>query len=319
MDFDAVCSFLETATERLENTWQLDRLSDVAQRRVPDLITSNQDTILRADVSTLWANWFLESICDPEKFLENYPGYAHVVYAVNMEVPLIFPALADEKRKALVQQISLLISKEITRRRTKKRIGFDSKVKYSLFDIYGPQVRCWICGYKFSQWAIDKFLERGTNISIPQPQFVDYLKLHGLKKRDFQIEVDHMFPFSHGGDDDLNNLRLTCGWCNNHKSDRLSLYDVVSKPSSINHPKLGRVSVPHPFWIVRLLCLHRKCEHEGGCNKTVENSELTVGARHINGSMNPMNLRVTCIEHDNIGSNRYIGRAVAEKLVKKSQ
>jgi 5-methylcytosine-specific restriction endonuclease McrA len=317
MNFDAICSFLEATSARFETSWQVANLNRIAERRVPDFITGRQDTVLRADINTLWTQWFLESICDPEKFVEVYPGYAYIVHAVKIEVPLLFTNIEVSKHGELIKLISRLVDKEIQRRQTRNRIAFDSSIKDALWDVYGPEPRCWICGYKFSQWAINKFLGRRTYEEIPQPQFIDYIKPRGLNRRDFQIEIDHVFPFVGGGGDDPNNLRIACGWCNSHKSDHLSIYDVAAKPSVIQHPRLGRMSIPHPFWSIRLLSLHRRCEYEGGCDKTVENAELTVTSRHKEGSMNPVNLRVTCLDHDHFGSDRYISTALAQRFFKK--
>jgi hypothetical protein len=317
MNFDAICSFLENTSTRLETSWQMQSLNSIAGLRVPDFITGRQDTVLRADINTLWTQWFLESICDPERFVESSPDYAHIVHAVKIEVPSLFTNIEVSKHGELIKQISRLVYKEIQRRQTRNRIAFDTSIKDALWDVYGPEPRCWICGYKFSQWAIDKFLGCKTVEEIPQPQFIDYLKPRGLNERDFQIEIDHVFPFAGGGGDDPSNLRLVCGWCNSHKRNRLSIYDVAAKPPVIQHPNLGRVSVPHPFWSVRLLSLHRRCEHEGGCDKTIENSELTVTSRHQEGSMNPVNLRVTCLDHDHIGSKRFISKKLAQSLFKK--
>ena len=314
MNFDAILLFLESTSARLEASWQMDSLNRIAHSRVPDFITGKQDTVLKADITTLWTQWFLEAICDPER---NYPDYAHIIYAVRNEVPILFANVEVDKQSELIRQISRLVQKEVQRRQMRDRTAFDLSTKDALWDVYGPEPRCWICGYKFSQWAIDKFLGRVTSEENPQPQFIDYLKPRGLNKRDFQMEIDHVFPFAGGGDNDLNNLRIACGWCNAYKSDRLSIYDVAAKPPVIQHPKLGRVSIPHPFWTVRLLSLHRRCEYAQGCNKTVENSELTVTSRHQEGSMNPVNLRLTCLDHDHLGSNRFISKALAERLLKK--
>lgn len=319
MNFDEINRFLEKTSDRLENTWQISNLSNIAQTRIPDFITGNQDVILRADITTLWTQWFLESICDPERFIENYPGYAHVVHSVKNEIPFLFSNIPIAKHGEIIRQISKLLDGEIKRRHIQHRVTFDSRIKNMLLDIYGSEPRCWICGYKFSTWAMKKFSGQITSEEVPQPQFIDYLMPRGLNSRDLQIEIDHVFPFSEGGEEDIENLRLACGWCNVHKSNRLSLYDVASKPGIIHHPNLGRVTVPHPFWNVRLLSLHRQCQHEGGCDRTVDNAELTITSRHPKGSMNPMNLRVTCIEHDNIGSNRFIAKTAAEHLFKKVQ
>jgi 5-methylcytosine-specific restriction endonuclease McrA len=317
MDFDAISSFLEKSAGRGENVWQLNSLSAIANHRIPDVVTGIQDTLLRADMTTLWTQWFLESICDPERFVERYPCYGHIVHAVNAEAPSVFVNVDINKRAELVKQISRLINDEVRRRQSRKRTAFDLRIKQYLWDVYGSEHRCWICGYQFSRWAIDKFLERTISEELRIPQFIDYLKPHGLNKRDFQIEIDHVFPFAEGGDEKPENLRLACGWCNSHKAGRLSIYDVAAQPLIALHPQKGTVSIPHPFWVVRVLSLRRHCEHEKGCSKALENSELTVTPRHPDGSMNPTNLRVTCIEHDPIGSARLVSRLVGGQMWKK--
>jgi hypothetical protein len=317
MDLNSICSFLESTSSRIDTNWYLSSLHTIAALRVPDFITGRQDTVLRADINTLWTQWFLESICDPEKFVDNYPGYAHIIHTVKVEVPSLFSNIDSNKHGEIIKQISRLVEKEVQRRQIRKRVAFDPDIKDALWDIYGPEPRCWICGYEFSPWAIGKFLKRPPEEVPPQPQFIDYLKPSGVTKRDFQMEIDHVFPFSDGGDENIDNLRIACGWCNAYKSDRLSIYDVAAKPPVISHPKLGRVTVPHPFWTVRLLSLHRQCEYEGGCDKTVENSELTVTSKHKEGALNPVNLRVTCLEHDHLGPERFISRKLAEQFFKK--
>jgi hypothetical protein len=317
MDLNQITAFLDQTSSRLETSWQLSSLSSVAGLRVPDFITGRQDSILRADINALWTQWFLESICDPERFVDDYPGYAYVFHAVKNEIPLLFGNLEPHNHVEISQQISRLIHQGISRRQKRKRIAFDSKIKYLLWNIYGPEPRCWICGYKFSAWAINKFLKNPTDDEAPKPQFIDYMKPIGLTKRDSQIEVDHVFPFSDGGDDCIDNLRLACGWCNTYKSDRLAIYDVAARPPVVCHPRMGRVTIPHPFWTVRLLSLRRQCEYEGGCDKTVNDTELTITSKHKEGALNPINMRVTCLEHDHLGSERFISRTLAEQLLKR--
>lgn len=318
MDFNSLSLFLSQASSRMEASWQLSSLSMISGLRVPDFITGKHDSILRADINILWTQWFLESICDPEKFIDDQPPcYAHIIHAVAKEVPTIFEGLDSRSREEAIKQISRLVAREVDRRQKRKRIAFDSAVKNSLWDIYGPEPRCWVCGYKFSAWAISKFLKVPSEDEVPQPQFIDYLKPHGLNRRDFQIEIDHVFPFSDGGDENIENLRLACGWCNTHKSDRTSIYDVGAKPSVVCHPQIGKMTVPHPFWVVRLLSLNQQCEYKDGCDKTVKNAELTVTLQHKVGALNPLNLRVTCLDHDPIGSERFISRKLVEQMLKR--
>ena len=80
-----------------------------------------------------------------------------------------------------------------------------------------------------------------------------------------------------------------------------------------HHPKLGLVSVPQPFWVVRILALRKRCEHEA-CAGTATVSELTALPRNPLGAMNPMNLMITCFDHDPLGTDRLIPRKYFDNL-----
>jgi hypothetical protein len=138
-------------------------------------------------------------------------------------------------------------------------------------------------------------------------------KPRGLIERDLRIEIDHVFPFSQGGQDE-DNLQLACGWCNRHKSAHLSIYDVEGQPRSAGQNSLGISSVPQPFWVVRLLALNRTCEYQSGCTRSVQTAELTVAAIRESGALNPTNLRVTCREHDPLGAIRLQPPSVAKQI-----
>jgi len=313
MEFEEIHSFLNTTADKLEAYWDIQVLSNIANQRVPDFIMSGRGSLLRADIHILWTQWFIESIFDPEIFTKSNQSYASIFRSVEKRVPFIFTGISEQERQTLTQYLSRLINKEVERRIPKNRIFISLDNKELLWDIYGPEPRCWICGYKFTKWAENKFLEYDNYVEKPQAQFIDYITLHGLFQRDISVEVDHAVPFSKGGEEE-DNLRLACGWCNSHKSDRISLYDVAIKPRTVKHPKLGKRSLPHPFWIVRLLSVRRRCEYEGGCDKTVDTAQLTVVHKHPEGAMNPTNLRVICSEHDPIGSIRLVSRKVAEQM-----
>jgi 5-methylcytosine-specific restriction endonuclease McrA len=313
MEFAEISSFLDSTADKLEAFWDIKSLSNIANQRVPDFIMNGRGTLLRADIHILWTQWFIESICDPDIFANSSQGYAFILKTVQQRIPLIFPEVPEYERNELTKYIARLVDKEVERRKDRKRIFASLETRKMLWDICFPEPRCWICGYKFTKWAENKFLGYSNYNDAPFPRFIDYMTLHGLIERDISVEIDHALPFSKGGNEE-DNLRLACGWCNSHKGDKVSLYDVALKPRILEHPKFRKQSVPHPFWIVRLLSVRRSCEYEGGCNYTVDNSQLTVFPRHPEGAMNPTNLRVICFEHDPLGSNRFVSRTVAEKI-----
>lgn len=314
MEFEEIRAFLDSTTDQLESSWNINILSKIANQRVPDFVMGGRGSLLRSDIHILWTKWFIESIVDPNKLDESNYNYADVVKEVNSRIPLIFIDITNQQRRLLARYISRLLDKEFQRRQIRKRISLSLEDKKLLWDIAGSEPRCWICGYKFTEWAKNKFLGYPNNQNVSLPLFIDYITLHGLKERHISVEIDHIVPFSEGGQENFDNFRLACGWCNSHKSNRLSLYDVNIKPRMVNHPKLYKQSVPHPFWIVRLLSVRKCCEHEGYCDKTIENSQLTVIFKHPNGSMNPTNLKVICSNHDPLGSNRLIHRDIVEQI-----
>lgn len=313
MDFEEIISFLNNTANKLENCWDINILSNISSQRVPDFIMNERGVLLRADIHILWTQWFLESICDPDILTDSEISYAHIVKTVQNSIPLIFPKFSNPERKEITKYIARLVDKEVQRRKSIRRTAISLETKKFLWEIYNPEPRCWICGYKFTKWAENIFLGYGNYTEQPRPSFIDYITLHGLNKRDIVIEVDHAVPISKGGAEE-DNLRLSCGWCNSHKSNYISLYDVPVKPRRVEHPKLGKHSVPHPFWIIRLLAVRKRCEYEGGCNNNVDNSQLTVIPKYSKGMMNPTNLRVVCSEHDSLGSHRLVSRKVAEQM-----
>jgi len=313
MDFLEIISFLDTTADKLEAFWDINILSSIANQRVPDFIMSGRGTLLRSDIHILWTQWFIESICDPGIFANSNKGYAYILNIVKKRVPIIFPGVTKDEQNKITKYIARLVEKEVQRRTDRNRITIGLETRKMLWDIQKPEPRCWICGYKFTTWSENKFLGYPNYKDAPLPQFVDQMTLHGLIERDISIEVDHIVPFSKGGYEE-DNLRLTCGWCNSHKGDRVSLYDVGLKPRTLDHPKLKKQSIPHPFWIVRLLSVRKCCENEGGCEHKIGSVQLTVFPRYSEGAMNPTNLRVVCFEHDSFGSNRFVSRTVAEQV-----
>ena len=57
------------------------------------------------------------------------------------------------------------------------------------------------------------------------------------------------------------------------------------------------VDLPKPFWTVRLMGTVRRREHSD-CGNSAGNSEVTVVPVGDESMFNPVNLRVTCLEHD---------------------
>ena len=211
----------------------------------------------------------------------------------------------DERVNA-ARVLAKLLQEHLQRRVRRKRRQISREHKLKLLDAVIPEVRCWICGFQFSDEAVERF-QSGEGLGSFQREFVDFFKPSGLRKSDHAIEVDHISPHSAGGLEG-DNLALSCGWCNRHKGAFSSLYDQALSPHTLSHPKIGRVSTPRPFWVVRLLATRRRCEFEGGCVSCSADSHLTVSLRNPYGAANPTNLIVVCDRHDQMKNSRYVSR-----------
>jgi hypothetical protein len=314
MEFEEINSFLKITAEQSSKYWDIVSLSQIANQRIPDFIMNNRGSLLRADIHIQWTKWFIESICNPENIINYDREYAYIVNIVQNRVSSLFANITELERQEITRYLSRLVEQEAERRKPRDRPYIDVDTRKLLWDLAGREPRCWICGYKFTKWAENKFLGYPNHKEPPLNEFIDYITLHGLKHRDLCIEIDHALPFSKGGQENEENLKLSCGWCNTHKKNYLSIYDIAPKIRTIKHPKFGKQDIPHPFWIVRLLSVRRSCEYEGGCSNSTNNNQLTVAPRYYEGAINPANLRVTCREHDELGSNRLVSRKVLEQL-----
>jgi 5-methylcytosine-specific restriction endonuclease McrA len=308
MSLGEIRTFVEYSTKALSRGWESDAMQPVSGLHPSAAVLGLRETLLRADIHTLWFRWFLDGLLDPERFVLEYPGYAFLVAEVFPRVTNMFPSVPLDERQVLASAITRAIEQEIARRRNVKRQPISQATRLDLWDRSGPEQRCWICGFQFDKSSTNQFLripEEGSQQTLPV--FVDVAKPRGLSARDFKIEIDHVHPVGQGGKSG-DNLRLACGWCNGHKSDSVSLYDVPGGCRVVRHPRYGKIAIPQPFWVIRILGLRSRCEWPGGCNQTTQNTELTVAPRNLAGAMNPTNLYVVCGEHDPIRDERLVSR-----------
>ena len=306
MELNHIADFLAGSVGVEKKHWSSQGVSSMASRALPDGLLGLRSAILKADINLLRARWFIESICGPSFGMEAKRGYAFVLGAVRQQIDRRFSEYPQDERSGLSRVMARFVLEEANHlRHDRQMLSRDDKL--ALLDAAGSPPRCWICGYEFDQVAIESFLVAPRQQSLKT--FVDFMKPR-LRQRDYGIEVDHMVPFSQGGGGDAN-LAIACGWCNKIKGARLSLYDVQARPLLFHHPRLGITSVPQPFWVVRMLALRGRCEY-ASCGRSVSTSELTALPRNEHGAMNPMNLMVTCLEHDRLGADRLVHRKHVE-------
>lgn len=313
----------EIVQNRLKSSsdyWSIKNLEKIDHMEIPHSFFGRQRPLLKGDIQELWVRWFIEGIADPRRYLidSKYSKYSTLYVFVYTDVrreildASVFPYMTIPEREEIAKSIALCISDMVkSMKLSNVRKPLSDADKKLFLDLAGKPPRCWICGWQFPQIAIDNFME-GTREKVPSP-IVDVFKPRGLKSQDLRIEVDHVLPFSHGGDI-KDNLKLACGWCNRYKSSHWLIYDVEGQPIQARSNNFGVSSIPQPFWVVRLLALRRKCEHPEGCQNTVENSELTVMPIRECGALNPTNLRLTCIEHLSPADSRMLSPDKVKKI-----
>lgn len=290
--------FLNALLRDRSAAWSVDAISTVSGLSVPDRILGRRRSdLLKSDIRFQWADWFVEGLSDSFRYLDPTITYPHIFSDVHVAVEKAFPDATKPERADLARLAANIIERNANSiRRKKERVRTGREQRIVLLELSGSPPRCWICGLKFSDVAIDNFMDGSSHMHPPSP-FIDILKPIGLKQQDLRIEIDHVHPFSHGGEED-DNLRLSCGWCNRQKSAMQSLYDVEGKPLRAGNNTFGINTLPQKFWVVRILALQRSCEHPDGCAASCDTHEMRIAPINENGAMNPANLQVTCPEHD---------------------
>lgn len=294
--------------------WDGEALASLAFLHIPDAILGRRRTLIQADAGRLWAQWFIEGLADPRRYIEGTISYLRIFAEVLEAVDQRFPTYtAIERRKLASSASTALMCVAEMRVRRKSRQPISRSQKSFLIEVAGGTPRCWICGSPFGPLAIDNFVfaERKP---IPRPAFIDLLKPRGLADGDLNIQVDHIVPFGRGGEDDIANLALACGWCNRSKSAWMSIYDVEGSPRSAGSNPFGLRSLPQPFWVVRQLGIGGHCEHSEGCDRSPLNSPMTIAPLRRSGALNPINLRVTCLDHDPLREIRLQSAEVVKRL-----
>lgn len=315
MSLENINRFLTPIPGVGKNNWLKNDLHGLASLRLPDIITNTNDVILRGDAHILWVKWFVEGLCTPYGYVSDpSKGLANVLTDVRARVNHMFQHDTAEQREIFSRQIAVRVMEEVTRQRSLKRDYAGKKTKEALIAA-SAKPRCWMCGYAFTQVAIDNFLKKTGAGKIILPISVDLLRPRGLIERDITIEVEHILPVAAGGIG-ISNLALSCGWCNSHKGAKTSIYDASFQAPKVPY-KLGTdifYELPHPFWTIRLLAIHRKCECITGCVAHAGTDEMFIAPMSPLGSPNPSNLKVFCGIHDPYKSSRFVSRAEAEKI-----
>lgn len=256
--------------------------------------------LVEADAALNTAYWTILALVSPYAASDFAGLYPLVKQALTNEY-----RMRDDEARDIARVIARYLALEARNAEPIPRTSFKLQTRDDLLDL--SEQRCWYCGWRFPASAIDRF--RGTSkVEVPLPRYLDFVTGMGLIPRDLGIEIDHVQPHSRiPRGDIIDNLRLTCGWCNSHKGARSLIFDVNSLPTVFLHPNLGQVLRPQAFWVIRSLGTRRRCD-ELRCSATSRDTQLRSGPHNPAGALVPGNLGVFCDEHDPLSQSRYVAR-----------
>jgi len=290
------------------NAWSGKQVRALSEIAVPESALGASGWLLRADAALMWGRWLLASIVDPAAYVaqdDERHSFAALYAAVSNFVAEESDGLDDDAAKSLARLLAKAAWDEIQFQRSRSRRLLTRQIKDQVWSAAEPEPRCHLCGYLFDNAAKERYFGRPAPTYLPL--LVDFTRPRGRNLRDLTAEVDHVRPVAAGGADELDNLRLACGWCNRAKWSLDHLYAAPAwRPAAVRHPRLGFVSVPRPLWVVRFVSAVGRCEHPG-CEAGVTSHELFVAPRRSGGALTPTNIAVWCADHDPWSTERFIG------------
>lgn len=296
--------FINTA---LSNAGYWDRAfnSKLTGLNVPHSILSSNDDLASGDVKREWAKWYIDQFVKADFFTKKISS-VEILHYIREVLKNLSPSMHISEVSLLAEKIFYLVEARIYNIKNANRYrNFSPSVKQDLLDSFSGEPRCWYSGIKFTSQAIDRFLGEKSIELTYKPQIIDKYLPIGLNENDFAIEIDHIFPFSKGGCDDVDNLRLTLRWINRRKQDYTNIYDGLRK--SVNPFYV------HYYWIIRFMGLYRRCSVVS-CANSVDNTSMKVASINKHGPLNPLTIRLFCPEHDPIHEERYITNSENLKL-----
>ncbi|MFJ1713718.1 HNH endonuclease signature motif containing protein [Streptomyces sp. NPDC088260] len=303
-----VGDFFAEIKKALDSNWSDEALKSLSKHTVPEVIPGNHGWLLRGDLSTVWARWFIESLVDLAPYeLDTELNIGHLHRPILSFFNATSPQVPLDERTKYAKVLTKFAWQMILARRARKRLEIGISLREDLWALGQPQPRCYLCGFLFGPQARDKFL-RESKAGPPVSKLVDFTRPRGQLPAQLCIEVDHVIPVAEGGQTIIDNLRLACGWCNSTKNRYTNIYDATPWSGGIfQHPALGPVTRPQPLWVLRTVATRRRCEHPDGCSSRIEDSELFAGPRNPKGALTPVNLAVYCETHDPWHLDRWIG------------
>lgn len=307
-DSAVLTKWLGLVAKAASDPWNPEVVSAVGELRVP---AAGSTPLVDCDLGFLRHEWVVEGIIDLAPFFEDETLHFGYFYAsVKQGLLNAFPSAPHDE----IEDGAALFAKPawrlISARRAASRERFSRPLRHEVWLNAQPEARCHLCGFHFDEPARERFLGRAPATSRSVPLLVDLARPRGLQDSDREIAIDHVNPVAAGGATEIDNLRLACGWCNAHKGDLWHLFNSPrQRRRRIRHPAGNWLSVPAPFWVVRLVRFRGRCEHAQSCQARLNTHELFVAPSGAAGALNPLNARVYCEDHDPWNVFRWVSPA----------
>ena len=212
------------------------------------------------------------------------------------------PLLSTSERRALARDMAYL-GLEWIKAEEPSATPLSKALRQEVLYASGNPPRCWICGDIFSDAALSRFNGNNRSPASGITAIIDFMYPRGLNSKDFECHVDHVYPRAAGGGNDLDNLRLACGYCNSIKRESLDIYARTVFASPFDHARLGMIYPPNPYWVCRLLAVDGRCAE---CEFSRVDGPLRAAPQPFSRYVNPVNLALFCAEHDPLSSERMV-------------
>jgi hypothetical protein len=164
METEQVISFLSDTLGQHRKNWSSDGVREIAFKVFPDQLMGPHGGLLRADIKLLWARWFVEAVWNPRANDAAGRGHSFVFAEAAKVVGLTFGHLPMDEQYHLSSAIARLITEKVAHDRRVRR-SWTSEDRRFVLDRSGPRPHCWICGYRFGEWAIDEFLRLDKTVN----------------------------------------------------------------------------------------------------------------------------------------------------------
>lgn len=175
------------------NNWDMALQKEISSLKAPDYLMGPRVDVLQGDISREWYKWIIDQFLD-KKFFTGRLNFFEIFQDVQKSIEVLVGNQKDaDDKNAIAKEISNMILNRVQFLTSdlERRRSMGISVKEDLLDIYGPNPRCWLTGFEFSDKALSNFTAKtNEKVKLDIPKFVDKFRPIGTIERDLSIEID---------------------------------------------------------------------------------------------------------------------------------